>query len=73
MSLTDTYVIKTDGLTKTYRGVNALQKLDLQVPRHPIFDFLGPNGAGRSTAIELLLGLTRPTAGWTLLFVAMAL
>jgi ABC-2 type transport system ATP-binding protein len=56
-------VICTRGLTKTYKGVNALQNLDLQVRRHSIGGFLGPNGAGKSTTIKLLLGLIRPTSG----------
>src|SRR3712207_7681663 len=68
MNTSDTFVIKTEGLTKTYKGVNALQDLDLQVPRHSIFGFLGPNGAGKSTTIKLLLGLTRPTKGSASIF-----
>ena len=56
-------VIQTYGLTKTYKGSNALQHLDLQVPHNSICGFLGPNGAGKSTTIKLLLGLTRPTEG----------
>jgi len=61
-------VIHTQELTKTYKGVNALQGLSLQVPKNSIFGFLGPNGAGKSTTIKMLLGLTRPTAGKALLF-----
>jgi ABC-2 type transport system ATP-binding protein len=68
MDTTDTYVIQTDALTKTYRGVSALQDLSLTVPRHSIFGFLGPNGAGKSTTIKLLLGLTRPTSGSATIF-----
>jgi ABC-2 type transport system ATP-binding protein len=56
-------VIQTRGLTKTYKDVNALQNLDLQVRRNSICGFLGPNGAGKSTTIKLLLGLIRPTSG----------
>lgn len=56
-------VIQTFGLTKIYKGANALQNLDLQVPKNSICGFLGPNGAGKSTTIKLLLGLTRPTDG----------
>jgi len=56
-------VIQTFGLTKTYKGSNALEDLHLQVPRNSICGFLGPNGAGKSTTIKLLLGLTRPTQG----------
>lgn len=56
-------VIETQGLAKSFKGVNALKGLDLRVPEHSIFGFLGPNGAGKSTAIKLLLGLIQPTAG----------
>ena len=50
-------VIETHGLTKTYKGVQALRSLDLQVHQNSIFGFLGPNGAGKTTTIKLLLGL----------------
>src|SRR5215211_1469830 len=63
MQTKNNLVIQTYGLTKTYKGTNALQNLDLQVPQHSICGFLGPNGAGKSTTIKLLLGLTRPTSG----------
>lgn len=62
MSSTD-FVIETHGLTKRYKGVDALMALDLKVPKHSIFAFLGPNGAGKSTTLKLLLGLTKPTSG----------
>jgi ABC-2 type transport system ATP-binding protein len=56
-------VIETHGLAKTYKGVQALQPLDLRVQQNSICGFLGPNGAGKSTTIKLLLGLSRPSAG----------
>jgi len=56
-------VIQTQGLSKAYKGVQALKGLDLKVQRHSIFGFLGPNGAGKTTTIKLLLGLARPTGG----------
>jgi ABC-2 type transport system ATP-binding protein len=62
------HVIDTRELTKTYKEVNALQGLNLQVPRNSIFGFLGPNGAGKSTTIKMLLGLTRPSEGKALVF-----
>ncbi len=61
-------VIKTEGLTKTFKDFNALQSLNLNVPRNSIFGFLGPNGAGKSTTIKLLLGLSRPTSGSATIF-----
>jgi len=56
-------VIETHGLTKTYKGVQALKALDLQVQQNTICGFLGPNGAGKTTTIKLLLGLAQPTGG----------
>jgi ABC-2 type transport system ATP-binding protein len=55
--------IRTTGLTKTFKGVEAVRGIDLEVPKNTIFGFLGPNGAGKTTTIKLLLGLARPTAG----------
>ncbi len=56
-------VIVTDGLSKQYGEVTAVDSLDLSVPRHAIFGFLGPNGAGKTTTMKMLLGLARPTRG----------
>ena len=56
-------VIETQNLCKTYKNVQALCSLSLQVPQHSIFGFLGPNGAGKTTTIKLLLGLAHPTSG----------
>ena len=51
------------GLTKHYKGVQALTDLTLDVPDGTVFGFLGPNGAGKTTALKILAGLARPTAG----------
>jgi ABC-2 type transport system ATP-binding protein len=63
MKASDTWVIETRGLSKSYKDVEALKGLDLRVAKNSIFGFLGPNGAGKTTTIKLLLGLTRPTSG----------
>jgi beta-exotoxin I transport system ATP-binding protein len=55
--------IRTQGLTKHYGSVRALEALDLEVRAGEIFGFLGPNGAGKSTLIRTLLGFLHPTAG----------
>ena len=60
--------IQTRGLVKTYRGVQAVRGIDLEVTRNTIFGFLGPNGAGKTTTIKLLLGLVRPTSGTATVF-----
>jgi ABC-2 type transport system ATP-binding protein len=58
------YIIETNQLTKSFNGTPALHGLDLRVPKGSIFGFLGRNGAGKTTTIKMLLGLTRPTAGF---------
>ena len=55
--------IEVDGLRKRFGRTNALNGIDLAVPRNSIFGFLGPNGAGKSTTMKILVGLLRPTAG----------
>ena len=56
-------VLETQDLTKYYGGSLALDHLDLQIPRGCICGFVGRNGAGKTTAIKLMLGLLNPTAG----------
>jgi ABC-2 type transport system ATP-binding protein len=63
METPNKWVINTQGLSKSYKDVEALKSLDLKVAKNSIFGFLGPNGAGKTTTIKLLLGLTRPTSG----------
>lgn len=56
-------LIRTEGLTKAYRRVRALEDLHLEVRRGEVLGLLGPNGSGKTTTIRLLLGLLRPTSG----------
>ena len=56
-------VIATQGLTKIFGDLVAVDKLDLRVPKGGVVGFVGPNGSGKSTTIRMLLGLIRPTAG----------
>jgi ABC-2 type transport system ATP-binding protein len=58
-----TSAISMTGLTKHYKGVEALTDLTLDVPSGTVFGFLGPNGAGKTTAMKVLAGLARATAG----------
>jgi ABC-2 type transport system ATP-binding protein len=55
--------ISTTDLSKHYPGVRALEDLSLEVPQGSIYGFLGANGAGKTTALKILAGLTRPTGG----------
>src|SRR5919197_334983 len=56
-------LLKTENLTKDYGRCRALEGLDLEVQPGEVFGLLGPNGSGKSTALRLLLGFLRPTAG----------
>jgi ABC-2 type transport system ATP-binding protein len=58
-----TSAISMTGLTKHYKGVEALTDLTLDVPSGTVFGFLGPNGAGKTTVMKVLAGLARATAG----------
>jgi ABC-2 type transport system ATP-binding protein len=55
--------IVTRGLRKEFKGVVAVENLDLEVGRGEIFGLLGPNGSGKTTTIRMLTGLIAPTAG----------
>ncbi len=57
------YVIETHDLSKRYGNFDAVQSLSLRVAGQRITAFLGRNGAGKSTTIKMLLGMTHPTSG----------
>jgi ABC-2 type transport system ATP-binding protein len=56
-------LLRTEHLTKDYGRIRALDRLTLEVAPGEVFGLLGPNGSGKSTALRLLLGFLRPTAG----------
>ena len=57
------YAIRTDGLTKRYKDIVAVDQLSLQVKQGELFSLLGVNGAGKTTTIKMLSCLTQPTSG----------
>lgn len=50
-------------LTKSYRGLRAVDDLNLEIREGIVFGFLGPNGAGKTTTIKMMVGVLKPTAG----------
>src|SRR6059058_5035115 len=56
-------LLLTDALTKDYGRFRALDAVSLAVHPGEVVGLLGPNGSGKSTALRLLLGFLRPTAG----------
>src|SRR2546422_9968605 len=63
-----TPAISIRGLTKQYGSLTALKDLNLEVVQGEVLGFLGLNGAGKTTAIRLLLDLLRPTSGKAFIF-----
>jgi ABC-2 type transport system ATP-binding protein len=56
-------VLSTEGLTKRYGDLVAVQDLTLEVYEGEVFGLLGPNGAGKTTSINMICGLLQPDAG----------
>lgn len=55
--------IETNGLSKFYKDVRAVDSVDLRVKPGEIYGFLGLNGAGKTTTIRALLGMIHPSTG----------
>ena len=56
-------LLVTDALTKDYGRFRALDGLNLRIAPGEVVGLLGPNGSGKSTALRMILGFMRPTAG----------
>lgn len=56
-------VIQVEGLTKTFGEFTAVNAITFEVEKGEIFGFLGANGAGKTTAMKMLIGISNPTSG----------
>lgn len=56
-------VIEVNGLTKQFKGINAVNDLSFSVNTGEVYGFIGQNGAGKSTTIRMLLTLIKATSG----------
>lgn len=61
--MTDKIVIQATDLTKTFGTFTATDHITFEVHEGEIFGFLGANGAGKTTAMRMLCGLSKPTEG----------
>ncbi len=61
--MSEEYAIVTEKLTRRFKGVVAVDGLDLTVRRGEIFGLVGPDGAGKTTAIRMLCAILDPTEG----------
>ncbi|MCC6704169.1 MAG: ABC transporter ATP-binding protein [Thermomicrobiales bacterium] len=57
------WVLETDGLTKQFGQLTAVDNLSIRLQPGEVLGFLGPNGSGKSTTVGMILGLVRPTRG----------
>ena len=62
------YAIETEGLTKSFRGLRAVDGLSMHVPEGAVYGFIGENGSGKSTAEKLICGQLVPDSGKIRLF-----
>ncbi|GAB5417810.1 MAG: ABC transporter ATP-binding protein [Crocinitomicaceae bacterium] len=58
-----TTILKTDGLTKTYKGFKAVDGLSIEIKPKMVYGLLGPNGSGKTTTLGMLLGVIRSSEG----------
>jgi ABC-2 type transport system ATP-binding protein len=56
-------VIELENLVKHFGEVHAVDGVSLTVPKGEFFAVLGPNAAGKTTTIKMIVGLIKPTAG----------
>ena len=57
------FAIKTQELSKRYRNITAVDRLNLEIEQGELFSLLGVNGAGKTTTIKMLSCLTKPSGG----------
>jgi len=63
MKLTGENIIEVENLVKRFGSFTAVDNISFQVKKGEVFGFLGANGAGKTTAIKMLIGLWSPTSG----------
>ncbi|HEX6687800.1 MAG TPA: ABC transporter ATP-binding protein [Solirubrobacterales bacterium] len=51
------------GLSRSFAELQAIERLDLDLPAHGVLGLVGPSGCGKSTLLELIAGLQQPSAG----------
>ena len=56
-------MIELINLTKLYKGLRAVDGLNLKIEKGTVFGFLGPNGAGKTTTIKMMAGILKPSEG----------
>jgi branched-chain amino acid transport system ATP-binding protein len=60
-------MLETRGLSRSFGGIRAVTNLSFIVQRGEVLGLIGPNGAGKTTVVNLISGMTRPSAGQVIL------
>lgn len=60
-------MLELKGISKSYRGIPAVQDVSFVLKAGEVLGYLGPNGSGKSTTVKMVIGMIRPTKG-TILF-----
>ena len=63
MKMENNIIINVEGLTKKFGHFTAVDNISFQVKEGEIFGFFGANGAGKTTAMQMLIGLSKQTSG----------
>ncbi len=61
--MTTNNIIQVENLTKIFGNFTAVNTISFEVKKGEIFGFLGANGAGKTTAMKMLIGISKPTSG----------
>ena len=56
-------IIEVRNLTKSFGSFTAVNSISFEVSKGEIFGFLGANGAGKTTAMKMLIGISKPSSG----------
>ena len=57
------YILETENINKKYGQFNALNNLNMHIPKGAIYGLIGKNGAGKTTLIRIICGLQKVTSG----------
>ena len=57
------YILTTDNLTKTYGQMNAADHVSIHIKKGEVYGLIGRNGAGKTTILKMICGLSTPTSG----------
>ncbi|MEM0216154.1 MAG: ABC transporter ATP-binding protein [Candidatus Nezhaarchaeales archaeon] len=61
--MTNNLILKTEGLSKSFGGIKALDNVSVDVNKGEVIGIIGPNGSGKTTLFRLIMGIYRPDSG----------